>query len=119
MESSSVTRYQRFLGAYQQVKQGASDTYRSKIAQLIGQVAPFVQRQKEVRKQTAARFNLFEVLGIARKEQVQSRFLAFLLDPRASHDHEDLFLRTFLEHMLPEFLQQRLDRSSEAMGSLQ
>ena len=110
MESSSVARYQRFFGAYQQVKQGAADAYRSKIAQFMGQVAPFVQRQKEVRRQTAARFNLFEALGLVRNEQYQSRFLAFLLDPTESHDQGDLFLRTFLEQIqLPAGLPQRLD----------
>src|SRR2546423_11695000 len=110
MESSAVARYQKFFGAYQQVKQGATDAYRSKIAQFMGQVAPFVQRQKEVRRKTAARFNLFEALDITRKEQVQSRFLAFLLNPTESHDQGDLFLRTFLEHIqLPDSLPQRLD----------
>jgi PD-(D/E)XK nuclease superfamily protein len=110
MESSAVARYQGFFGAYQQVKQGASDAYRSKIAQFMGQVTPFVQSQKEVRRQTAPRFNLFEALRIAHKEQVQSRFLAFLLDPTESHDQGDMFLRTFLEYIqLPESLPQRLD----------
>jgi hypothetical protein len=109
MESSSVPRYQRFFGAYQQVKEDTSDAYRSKIAQFMGQVTPFVQQRKEVRGKTAPRFNLFEALGIARKEQFQSRFLAFLLNPRESHDQGDTFLRTFLEHMLPEFRPQRLN----------
>src|SRR5437867_3879565 len=95
---SSVAQYQRFFVVYQQVKQGTSDAYRSKIAQFMGQVVPFVQRQKEVRRQTATRFNLFEALGLARNEQYQSRFLAFLLNPTESHDQGDLFLRTFLEH---------------------
>ena len=76
------------------------------------QVAPFVQRQKEVRKQTAAQFNLFEALGIARNEQYQSRFLAFFLNPTESHDQGGLFLRTFLEHIqLTEIPLQPLDRT--------
>src|SRR5438874_6475132 len=96
MESSSVAQYQRFFGAYQQVKQDASDAYRSKIAQFMGQIAPFMQPQKEIRRQTAPHFNLFEALRITRKEQCQSRFLAFLLDPAESHAQGDMFLRTFL-----------------------
>jgi hypothetical protein len=89
MESSSVARYQRFLG----------------------QVAPFVEPQKEIRRKTAPHFNLFKALAIARKEQFQSRFLAFLLDPTESHDQGAMFLCTFLEQMLPEFLPQRLDET--------
>lgn len=132
MENFAVARYQRFFGVYQQVKQGASDVYRSKITrffgayqqvkqdasdayrskiiQFMGQIAPCVQPQKEIRRKTAPHFNLFEALGITRKEQFQSRFLAFLLDPAESHDQEDMFLRTFLEHIqLLEGLPKRLD----------
>ena len=43
-----------------------------------------------------ADFNLFDVLGIARAELQHSAFLAWLLNPRASHGLRDYFLRTFL-----------------------
>ncbi len=118
MANFAVARYQRFFGAYQQVKQGASDAYRSKIAQFMRQVAPFVQPQKEIRRKTAPRFNLFEALRITRKEQFQSRLLAFLLDPTESHDQEEMFLRTFLEHIqLPDILPQRLDGATVKLES--
>ena len=85
----------------------------------MGQVAPFVQRQKEIRRQTAAQFNLFEALGITRKEQFQSRFLAFLLDPRESHDQGEMFLRTFLERILSlDSLPQCLDRAVVKLESV-
>ena len=44
-----------------------------------------------------ARFNVFEALGVARRELQHSSFLAFLLDPRESHGLGDLFLRRFLQ----------------------
>ena len=43
-----------------------------------------------------AQFNIFEALGITRRELHHSRFLAFLLDPRANHMLGDAFLRSFL-----------------------
>ena len=43
-----------------------------------------------------AEFNLFDVLGIARRELQHSAFLAWLLDPRGSHGLRDYFLRGFL-----------------------
>ncbi len=43
-----------------------------------------------------ADFNLFDVLGIARRELQHSAFLAWLLDPRGSHGLRDYFLRGFL-----------------------
>lgn len=46
-----------------------------------------------------ARFNVFEALGVARRELHHSSFLAFLLDPRESHGLGDLFLRRFLQEV--------------------
>lgn len=43
-----------------------------------------------------AEFNLFDVLGIERREIRHSKFLAWLLDPRGSHGLRDYFLRRFL-----------------------
>jgi hypothetical protein len=63
MESSAVARYLRFFRTYQEVKQGAVDADKSKITPFMEQVVLFVQRQKEVRRKTAARFNLFETLA--------------------------------------------------------
>ena len=41
-------------------------------------------------------FNLFDVLGIARREVRHSRILAWLLNPRGTHGIGDAFLRWFL-----------------------
>ena len=41
-------------------------------------------------------FNLFDVLGISRREIRHSRVLAWLLNPRGTHGLGDLFLRWFL-----------------------
>jgi hypothetical protein len=119
MGSSSVAQYQRFFVAYQQVKQDVSDTYRSEVTHFISQAVPFVQRQKGIRRQTAARFNLFEVLGLVRNEQYQSHFLAFLLDPTESHDQGERFLHTFLERILSlDGLPQCLDRAVVKLESV-
>ncbi len=49
-----------------------------------------------------AEFNLFDVLGIGRLEVLHSAFLAWLLDPWASHGLGEYFLRTFLLHAASE-----------------
>ena len=49
-----------------------------------------------------AEFNLFDVLGIARRELQHSAFLAWLLDPRGSHGLRDYFLRHFLTQVAAE-----------------
>ncbi len=43
-----------------------------------------------------AEFNLFDVLGIQRRELQHSAFLAWLLNPKESHGLRDYFLRHFL-----------------------
>ncbi len=48
----------------------------------------------------ANRFNIFEALGVVRKELHHSRFLGFLCDPSASHGIEDLFLKRLLQSAL-------------------
>ena len=49
-----------------------------------------------------AEFNLFDVLGIARREPQHSALLAWLLDPRGSHGLRDYFLRLFLSEAAKE-----------------
>ena len=47
-------------------------------------------------------FNIFEAVGMVRQEIRHSHFLAFLLNPSASHDLRDIFLKTFLKQLLIE-----------------
>jgi hypothetical protein len=46
------------------------------------------------------RFNIFDVLRIARAEIRHSNFLAWLLDPAESHGQGDLFLKAILMDLL-------------------
>jgi len=43
------------------------------------------------------RFNLFEALGVVRRELRHSDFLAFLLDPQQNHELGDTFTRRFIQ----------------------
>lgn len=45
-------------------------------------------------------FNIFEAIGMVRQEIRHSNFLAFLLNPSASHRLGDIFLKTFLKRLL-------------------
>lgn len=46
---------------------------------------------------SAERFNVFEALSIDRREVYHSRFLAYLLNPRQTHDQGAVFLKAFLQ----------------------
>ena len=56
-----------------------------------------------------AEFNLFDVLGIARREVLHSAFLAWLLDPHGSHRLRDYFLRGFLSEAAVEARNRGID----------
>ena len=51
-------------------------------------------------EERVGRFNLFDALGIARRELSHSNFLAWLLDPAESHGQGPLFLRAVLMDLL-------------------
>lgn len=53
-------------------------------------------------KTKLAEFNIFEVIGVVRKEKVHSNLLAFLLDPSQNHRLGDIFLKLFLKRVLLE-----------------
>lgn len=46
-------------------------------------------------------FNIFNALGLETAENRHSSFLAFLLNPRESHQFESLFLKEFLQEAFP------------------
>src|ERR1051325_1383360 len=54
------------------------------------------------------RFNLFDALGIVRDELKHSNFLAWLLNPSASHGQGDLFLKGVVLDLLRKARQQGL-----------
>lgn len=58
-----------------------------------------VHRIENNRKISASRFNIFDALGVTRREIVQSRFLAFLLSPLEHHDQGTTFLNAFLQEI--------------------
>ncbi len=50
-----------------------------------------------------AKFNVFEALGVERKEIHHSNFLAYLLEPSESHGLRGLFLQKFLQEAVREY----------------
>ena len=46
-----------------------------------------------------SRFNIFEAIGMVRREIKHSNFIAFLLDPSQKHLLGDIFLKRVLTHI--------------------
>ena len=51
-------------------------------------------------EKTLDRFNMFDVINRAHKEQVHSEIISWLLDPYENHGMSDSFLKTFLKDVL-------------------
>jgi hypothetical protein len=69
----------------------------------LQQLSEFLLSRQLVRLETRlGGFNLFNVLGLANKELIHSRMLAWLLQPGESHGLGDLFLRRWLMHVLSD-----------------
>lgn len=73
------------------------DDLKENIARLLDASAPHVNRIEETREKDAPYFNVFDALGVIRKEVIQSRFLAYLLSPREHHNQGTKFLKAFLD----------------------
>jgi len=69
---------------------------------ILEEFEPISTRIVSERRISAPRFNVFAALGIHENEVLTSRFLAYLLDPRQSHDQGALFLLSFLRFVLGE-----------------
>ncbi|MCA9995627.1 MAG: PD-(D/E)XK nuclease family protein [Anaerolineales bacterium] len=60
---------------------------------------PLRDKQRAEEKCKAPSFNIFNILGVARREVgTHSRFLATLFDPKGVHGQQTLFLKAFLEY---------------------
>ena len=56
-----------------------------------------LQTSQQIRVQEIPDFNIFNILGIARREVVATAMWKDLLDPKGSHEQGNLFLHHFLE----------------------
>lgn len=63
----------------------------------IAKIQHIIDEETENRINKKDRFNVFECLTKHHLEELHSRFLAYLLDPQATHDCDDLFLKLFID----------------------
>lgn len=90
-----------FFSRYRAVQAQAAGQKAADFASRFAQLRPTFQRKKqaalEQARQEAPGFNLFSVLGVSYYEvRTHSAFLAYLLDPAASHGQQYAFLTSFL-----------------------
>lgn len=74
-------------------------TKQQEVERVLTAAKPIVEKTKNEIKENALNFNIFSALGVLRKETFQSRFLAYLLNPKEQHCQDAIFLNKFLERL--------------------
>jgi PD-(D/E)XK nuclease superfamily len=70
---------------------------------LVAAMLPaFQEIEKRLDRETGRRFNTFSNIFLP-NEVTTSRILAFLLDPHEAHGQNEVFLRAFVRHFVPEW----------------
>ncbi|MDZ7774417.1 MAG: PD-(D/E)XK nuclease family protein [Bacteroidales bacterium] len=68
------------------------------VNQLLNEVKQISDESKKISKLKGENFNIFQILKLSRDEDnLHSRLIKALLDPKGKHEKHELFLRLFLE----------------------
>jgi hypothetical protein len=89
----------RFIGEADGIIRKQTQELKHDFQRLLSECKGPVHRIENNTKISASRFNIFDALGVTRREIVQSRFLAFLLSPLEHHDQGTTFLNAFLQEI--------------------
>lgn len=84
------------LGKTHNLMDARQRNVRSNVVRLINNIRPHIARIEADARYKALHFNVFNALGVSRKEVMQSRFLAYLLSPNEHHYQKAKFLNSFL-----------------------
>lgn len=75
------------------------------VKQLLQSTGSIIEKHEKIARLKGENFNVFRVLEIEYKEdELHSRFIAELLDPKGSHDQQTTFLKMFLEQIVDPLL---------------
>ena len=71
--------------------------------QLFGQVKAINKKYENISAITGEGYNIFKILKMQSAEnRLHSAFIANLLNPKGLHGQKDVFLRLFIEHIIPK-----------------
>lgn len=66
-------------------------------SKLINEAGEIYELHRKKSTESGSKFNIFDIIGITRDENIFSSFIAELLNPRGSHERNDKYLQIFLE----------------------
>lgn len=78
-----------------------------KLKTLLNQISLILTQEKALQQGKRKRgetFNVFSVLNLSKNEtRLHSAFIAEILNPKGAHGLQDLFLKCFIQNILPDF----------------
>lgn len=77
------------------------DSFEGFLSQIVVMLPAFRAIEERLDRETGRSFNVFDFFGA--NETSTSRALCYLLDPKAGHGQESIFLRLFMERFVPEW----------------
>lgn len=100
-EGTAIEEVETFLDRYREFEASQAtqrfDEFEARFRSIASTLPTLEEDDREARRHTSERFNLFLLLGIADKEvKTHSALLADLLNPRGTHDQGALYLQGFL-----------------------
>lgn len=99
VSEDSYSKFERLLTDASILMETRREDLKLKAECLIAKAKPHFERIKQDELSTAPHFNVFDALGVVRKEVIQSRFLAYLLSPCEQHKQGAKFINAFLEEI--------------------
>lgn len=102
IQKNGITQISEMFERFEGLKQSQAKQF---IDQYTGFIPRFMEVQKDAEllaRKNAPDFNIFRFLVYERKEELHSRFISYLLNPRESHDQGHLFLEHFLDSLRGE-----------------
>lgn len=93
---NALAKFERLLKETSKLLEHRRGNMKTSIESLLAEAKPHLERIERNELLTAPRFNVFNALGVVRKEVIQSRFLAYLLSPLEQHKQDAKFLNAFL-----------------------
>ncbi len=102
---NSISEIERFLGRYREFESSWWQVRKNEdfeaFTSLINQYRVFRSKTADIKKKEVPFFNIFDILNIRHLEEVlHTPMLCHFLDPKGTHEHQDLFLHLFFEKVL-------------------
>lgn len=107
MNRIDISAVSHLLLKYRELNEEQLQVRNSRLWEFMSRWQPQYISLREEWSATAARFNVFQALGVSEKEVRHSAFLAYLLNPTAHHDQGTLFLTSFLRWLEIDYVQDK------------